>query len=200
MGHRACRRSLNGQPRFRALAFATTFLAALITVGAASAAQSLSDDDVSWLFPAPHSTADLANLIAIKDLGGASSVWTSGAFQSFVSIAEGPASKISENGSQIGLPSDAHKIDAWFVAGVRFDSGALGLSPAIAAQFGQLPQIRLILQPVTVTGTSVKVNDYAAHLIFDFVKGFDPPANQIVCRDFNRIPGRSRASSLTSPI
>ena len=68
-------------------------------------------------------------------------------------------------------------IDAWFIAGIRVDAGAPGLSPDIQAQFGQSPEIRLIVQPVTrnADGT-VTVNDIAGHLIFDFVLAPDAPA------------------------
>jgi hypothetical protein len=156
---------------------AAVFAASVATCDAAATA--LSDNDVSWLFPAPHSTADLANLIAMKDLKDPNGrqVWSPATFQAFVTLAEAD-SFVSETNSRIGLPTDApdaHTIDAWFVAGVRFDPGAPGLSKPIADQFGQLPEIRLIVQPVSITGTSVKVNDYAAHLIFDFVRGADKP-------------------------
>jgi hypothetical protein len=154
--------------------FAAAVLATSITIHSAAAAP-LSDNDVSWLFPAPHSTTDLSSLIAMKDLGGAKQVWSPASFQSFVTLTERD-SFVSETNSRIGLPADAHTIDAWFVAGVRFDPGAPGLSQAIADQFGQLPEIRLIVQPVSITGTTVTIHDYAAHLIFDFVKGAEKPA------------------------
>jgi mono/diheme cytochrome c family protein len=154
----------------------------LITTSSVSqpAAGSFSDDDVSWLFPAPHTVSDLSNLIAIKDVGGQNPAWSPLAFQSFVSIAEGK-SQVPELNSQIGLPVDAHTTAAWFVAAIRIDPGAPGLSPDIIKQFGQLPEIRLILQPITVSGNTVTIHDYAAHLVFDFVKPLPGPPAQPGC-------------------
>src|ERR1700734_327688 len=109
----------------------------------------LSANDVSWLFPAPTTTADLANLIAVKDItvsGGP--VWTDAVFQQFVAIADSPTTQVAGTSNQISLPQEARSIDAWFVAGVRIDAGAPGLSKEIAAQYGQLPEIRLIIQPI----------------------------------------------------
>jgi hypothetical protein len=67
------------------------------------------------------------------------------------------------------LPPEAQTIDAWFIAGIRIDVGAPGLSTDIRAQFGQIPQIRLIVQPVTrnADGTPL-VHDIAGHLMFNF--------------------------------
>jgi hypothetical protein len=49
----------------------------------------------------------------------------------------------------MGLPPAAQSIDNWYVAGIRVDAGAPGLSDDIRGQFGQTPEIRLIIQPVT---------------------------------------------------
>jgi len=58
----------------------------------------------------------------------------------------------------------------WFIAGIRIDAGAPGLSSDIREQFGQLPQIRLIVQPVTRNADGTPhVHDIAGHLIFNFM-------------------------------
>jgi hypothetical protein len=147
--------------------------------------QPLSANDVSWLFPAPTQAADLANLIAVRDITAPNPqdptkrdpVWPDAVFQRFLALAESPLVQVA-GAPSIGLPAQAHSIDAWFVAGIRFDAGAPGLSNDIRAQFGQLPEIRLIIQPVTHNPDgSPKVADIAGHLIFNFTQPkLDDPA------------------------
>jgi hypothetical protein len=149
------------------------------------AVQPLSANDVSWLFPAPTQAADLANLIAVRDITTPNPedatkrdpVWPDPVFQRFLAIAENPAVQVA-GAPSIGLPAEAHSIDAWFVAGIRIDAGAPGLSHDIRTQFGQLPEIRLIIQPVTHNlDGSPKVADIAGHLIFNFTLAkLDDPA------------------------
>jgi hypothetical protein len=135
----------------------------------------LSANDVSWLFPPPTQAEDFAKLIAVRDLTTQNPqdptkrdlVWPYAVFQQFLTIAASPAAQVA--GTQIGLPPEAQSLDAWFIAGIRIDAGAPGLSNDIRTQFGQLPEIRLIVQPVTrkPDGTP-KVDDIAIHLIFNF--------------------------------
>jgi hypothetical protein len=137
----------------------------------------LSADDVSVLFPAPTRTEDFGKLIAVRDLTTQNAqdptkrdpVWPDAVFQQFLAIAASPAAQVAGTQNRIGLPPEAQTIDAWFVAGIRIDAGAPGLSDDIRAQFGQIPQIRLIIQPVTrnADGTPL-VHDIAGHLIFNF--------------------------------
>src|SRR4051812_41682696 len=70
------------------------------------APQPLSANDVSILFPAPTSAADLANLIALKDLNAAAMptggrLWSEADFARFLAIAESPAGHVGS--SQIRL-------------------------------------------------------------------------------------------------
>jgi hypothetical protein len=143
----------------------------------APAVQPLSANDVSWLFPVPTQAADFANLIAVRDLTTPNAqdstkrdpVWPDAVFQRFLALAESPLVQVA-GAPSIGLPAEAHSIDAWFVAGIRFDAGAPGFSNEIRAQFGQLPEIRLIIQPVTHNPDgSPRVADIAGHLIFNFI-------------------------------
>jgi hypothetical protein len=138
----------------------------------------LSADDISWLFPAPTRAEDFAKLIALRDLttpnpqnpAKRDPVWPDPVFQQFLAIAASSAGKVDGTESALGLPSEAQSIDAWYVSGVRIDAGAPGLSHEIRGQFGQLPEIRLIIQPVihNADGTP-KVLDIAGHLIFNFI-------------------------------
>jgi mono/diheme cytochrome c family protein len=141
------------------------------------AIQPLSADDVSWLFPPPTKAEDFAEVIAVRDLTTSDPrdptkrdpVWPDAAFQQFLEITASAATQVDGTPSRIGLPAEAQTIDGWFIAGIRIDAGAPGLSNEIRGQFGQSPEIRLIVQPVTrnADGTP-KVDDIAAHLIFDF--------------------------------
>ncbi len=143
----------------------------------------LSASDVSWLFPAPSRAEDFAKLIAVSDLTTPNPqdptkrdpVWPDAVFLQVIALASSPAAQVG--GQQIGLPGSAQSKAAWFVAGVRFDPGAPGLSNDIRGQFGQFAEIRLIVQPVirNPDGTP-KVLDIAGHLIFDFPLKVDPPA------------------------
>jgi hypothetical protein len=138
----------------------------------------LSANDVSWLFPAPARAEDFANLIAVRDVTTPNfldptkrdPIWPDSVFQQFLTIVNGPQANVAGTNAQISLPTEARSIDAWFIAGIRIDAGAPGLSSDIRAQYGQLPEIRLIIQPVVRNPDgSPKVLDIAGHLIFDFV-------------------------------
>lgn len=143
----------------------------------AQAIAPLSADDVSILFPAPSKAADFANLIAVSDLTAPDPkdatkrdpVWPDAVFQQFVAIAGSAAAQVPTTTTRIGLPVEAQTKANWFVAGIRFDAGAPGLSSEVQDQYGRSPEIRLIVQPVTRNPDgSPKVDDIAGHLIFDF--------------------------------
>lgn len=145
----------------------------------------LSADDVSWLFPPPRKAADLANTIAIADLTAPDpkdpskreAIWPAAAFAQFLANADGPTTQIGNHHLQ--LPKEAHDIKVWRVAGLRIDPGAPGLTNDFIAQFGQSPQIRFILQPVTTQANgAVQVHDVTAHLVYTFAAGVDAPAEQ----------------------
>jgi hypothetical protein len=161
-----------------------------IAVPAVVSIAPLSANDVSWLFPAPTSASDLANLIAVRDITTPNlqdptkrdPIWPDSVFQQFLNIVNGPHAKVDGTNAQISLPTEARSVDAWFVAGIRIDAGAPGFSSDIRAQYGQLPEIRLIIQPVIKNPDgSPKVLDIAGHLIFDFVVLPPPPAVSVDC-------------------
>lgn len=145
---------------------------------AAAPVAPLSANDVSWLFPAPARAEDFANLIAVRDVTTPNPqdptkrdpIWPDSIFQQFLTIANSPQASVAGTKAQISLPTEARSIDAWFITGIRIDAGAPGLSSDIRAQYGQLPEIRLIIQPLVKNADgSPKVLDIAGHLIFDFV-------------------------------
>src|ERR1700730_18024881 len=157
-------------------------LAVAIAAGTAAAqtpSKPLSANDVSILFPPPKTAADMANLIALSDLAGPTGspqrLWSDEDFAHFLANAENPERPGSPDSGvhRIHLPDGVKNIGAWFVAGIRIDPGAPGLSKDIIAQFGRQPQIRLIVQPVTNGPEGFKFHDSAGHLIFSFT--LNPP-------------------------
>ena len=145
---------------------------------AGAQARPLSANDISWLFPAPASEADLAALISMGELAASDGpVWTEDVFHHFLAIAGGPAGSVEGTMHRIQLPGAVWTKNAWYITGVRVDPGAPGLSSESVKQFGRAPQIRLIVQPITRNpdGT-LKVYDIAAHLGFNFtMPDYDHP-------------------------
>ena len=151
--------------------------AGIFTLGVSMAAsqsskpQPLAANDVSILFPAPRNAKGLTNLIPLSALNGPAGtgrVWSEADFGRFLAIAEDPGAQIAKTDVPLQLPAEVKRIDAWFIAGIRIDPGAPGLSKEIIEQYGQQPQIRLIAQPVTRSGGNFHVHDIAAHLIFSY--------------------------------
>jgi hypothetical protein len=141
----------------------------------------LAANDVSILFPAPRNAKDLTSLIAMSTLNGPAGsgrVWSEADFGRYVAIAGDPKAQVANTDFPLQLPDEVKQIDAWFIAGIRIDPGAPGLSKEVIEQYGQQPQIRLIAQPVTRNSDgTIKVHDIAAHLIFSYsVLPPDPPA------------------------
>ncbi|MGY4319200.1 hypothetical protein [Bradyrhizobium sp. JR3.5] len=175
------------------LSAAGLMFAVVLGAGAApaqTASKPLSANDVSILFPPPRSPGDLVNLIAVSDLtgptGSAQRLFSDGDFSRFIANAENPERPgVPDSGARrIQLPDVVKRIEAWFVAGIRIDPGAPGLSADVIAQFGRQPQIRLIIQPVTNGPEGFKVHDTAGHLIFSFNLDPDPPLDG--CAPFPR--------------
>ena len=170
----------------------------------------LSADDVSWLFPPPTRAEDFGKLIAVRDLTAPNPqdptkrdpVWPAAVFQQFIAIANSAAAQVAGTQARIGLPAEAQSMDAWFIAGIRIDAGAPGLSDDIRAQFGQSPEIRLIIQPVTHNpdGTP-QVHDIAGHLIFDFTLPQALPAVQAGCLPTGRpVPDLNALKALVTEL
>lgn len=149
-------------------------VAGMLAALAQTAPKPLAANDVSILFPMPRSQADLVGLISLETLSGPSGsagkarVWSDADFNRILAVADSDASKVDGTERRIRLPN-VKTIDAWFVAGIRIDPGAPGLTPEIIAQFGQQPQVRLIVQPVTRRpDNQVQVHDIAIHLIYSY--------------------------------
>jgi hypothetical protein len=80
----------------------------------AADSRELSADDVSLLFPAPVTAADMSNVIAVGDLTAPNPqdsskrapVWPAAAFQQFVGTANSKFSQVAGTQAQIGLPAE----------------------------------------------------------------------------------------------
>ncbi|USJ27570.1 hypothetical protein [Ensifer adhaerens] len=144
---------------------------------AAGGSPPLAANDVSILFPLPTS-GNLLDFITIADLKGIDDIrlLSDAAFDQFIAVSESADSKIATgagSATQIAFPAPTKNAKDWLVAGIRLDVGAPGLSANVMDKFGQIPQVRLILQPVTPKpGGGLTVHDRAAHVIFSFAKGF----------------------------
>ena len=135
--------------------------------------------DISYLWPVPKSAADVAALIP-SDMPTADGgpLLAKAAFDSILE-----AVKTTAVTDRAGLKNAISFDDAfademrtqttWKVAGFRVDPAAIG-HPETAGTFGVMPQLRLILQPVTVEGGRVTVHDFAAHLAFGYFTGSGP--------------------------
>jgi hypothetical protein len=185
-----CRSKLFWLSKLIAAGLAVAVAAGTGMAAAQTASKPLSANDVSILFPPPKTAADLTNLIALSDLAGPTGspqrLWSDEDFAHFLADAENPERPGTPDSGvhRIGLPDSVKNIGAWFVAGIRIDPGAPGLSKEIIAQFGRQPQIRLIIQPVTNGPEGFKVHDIAGHLIFSFGLDPDPPLDG--CAPFPR--------------
>lgn len=131
-------------------------------------------NDISYLWPAPTSAADVADLISAADTtsDGLSSIWPESVFALVRKTAESVTVKRSDGGvSRISSPKTIADRSAWKVVAFRVDPSAPGCDSALTDRFGSTPQIRLILQPVTVSASgTITVHDFAAHLVFDFAE------------------------------
>ena len=130
-------------------------------------------NDVSFLWPVARTKAEAEALIAMDEkLPNGENVWSADLFTQVVTAAEKIETKASdERVVHIGFPDPAAFKDAhtWKVVGIRVNPSALGITDDSIKQFGSLPGIRLIVQPVTLAGDVAKPHDFAAHLAFMFL-------------------------------
>ena len=136
-------------------------------------------NDVSFLWPAPKTKEDAARLISVEEKleDGESPILSQEALDSLLGIAGKVVVKDSaDRENSIRLQDSFKKRSAWRIAAIRIDPSAPGAGSKLVEARGSLPQIRLVIQPVTVTGDSVQVHDVAAHLVFNYDKEIKPPA------------------------
>ncbi|BCU78386.1 hypothetical protein llg_31010 [Luteolibacter sp. LG18] len=125
-------------------------------------------NDVSFLWPVAKTAAEVDQLISMDDPGGAADgpIWPEDLFRDVI---DNQSAKAKVGGFQIGFASELRNAHNWKVVGIRVNPCSLGGDDAHLARVGQVPGIRLIVQPVTVKDGVVTVHDYAAHLAFNYV-------------------------------
>lgn len=161
-------------------------------------------NDVTWLWPAPLSGQDLERIIVIDQLRAVNgdSIWSDEQFADVLRAADSDAAKVGDN--RIKLPESVREKNVWRIAAFRVDPTAPGGHELIRQNLGERPQIRLVLQPVTIKDGDVTVHDIAVHLVFDFVRkegDKDLPDRdlfkQIVC-DLDELNERVVGSGVTT--
>ncbi len=124
-----------------------------------------------------------ALLSADERAADGSQIWPKEVFDTIIQTAQtakvansnGGETQINFNDGPLSNVFDQQK--TWKVAGMRIDPSAPGSSTKMIQTFGSIPQLRLILQPVTVNEVgNVIVHDYTVHLVYNFTKGRSQPA------------------------
>lgn len=143
-------------------------------------------NDLSYLWPAPVSEQDVAALITAEEAigGGAMRLWPKSAFDQLIQIAQsvtietsgGTTARIDFTPFNQQFAQQA----VWKIVAFRVDASAPGGDPVLIGRFGSTPQIRIVLQPVTVNSGVIKVHDVAAHLAFRFTKGTEAGTGRAV--------------------
>jgi hypothetical protein len=137
--------------------------------------------DVSYLWPAPKTAADVNALISVADVlaDGKSQILSKDAFDAvLVNALQVQVKDSAGRPNQINFAQFAtqfREMKNWKVAAIRIDPSAPGTSPAIASTIGSIPQIRLVVQPVTVGDKGVvTIHDTTAHVVFSYVLSGPP--------------------------
>jgi len=141
---------------------------------AVAAGPRLETSDVSFLWPAPETRQDVERLIGINEPLTESGLPICSQ-QVFDQILEHAAAvRLNDAGEEVGI--DFHhpglkEIRNWKIAGVRIDPSAPGCSSRVRIDqnHGSTPQIRLVIQPVTLQGDTAESHDFAMHLVFSYV-------------------------------
>lgn len=144
-------------------------LVATLTVIANAAPPKLASNDVTWLWPVPQSADELTSVISVASLHDdkGEPVWSDAQFADMLATADGPAARVGSH--RIGLPASVRSKEVWKVVAFRADPTAPGSHELIRKNFGDKPQLRLVLQPVTVEAGAVEVHDIAVHLVYSFM-------------------------------
>jgi hypothetical protein len=176
---------INSPHPLRLLLTLVVVLSASSTPSLASEGKDLQLDvnDVSFLWPVPKTAQDVDSLISVdqKLVDGTNQILPEAALDALLGAAQsttvldsaGRPNKINLAESK----ADFEKPSTWKIAAIRIDPSAPGTAQGITDVLGSAPQIRLILQPVTVTNGTVRVHDVTAHLVFSYIAGIKPAAS-----------------------
>jgi len=161
--------------RYMLIATIPLICAATLAAAPPEPSVSLGMNDISFLWPAPATPADIEALLSAdqKRMCGKHSLWPNHLFRQTLSAARSSEVRVTSTSGElrgIELPDELQTHHAWKLAGVRIDPSAPGCAPQFIRRFGSKPQIRLVFQPVTADESGIRVHDFAAHLVFDYVK------------------------------
>jgi hypothetical protein len=139
-------------------------------------------NDVSYLWPIAKDVGAWDKLLSAGSTpsGSSRAIWPKDLFDKVIAEAQ-QTSVVASSGTKSTINFGAFKNQFadptnWKVVAFRIDPSAPGTLPMFTEAFGVIPQIRLILQPVTKDGAgNLKVHDVTVHLVFNFVERFDPP-------------------------
>jgi hypothetical protein len=128
-------------------------------------------NDISFLWPVPKTKADADALISLADAASDGPIVPPAIFKALIETAK----TVNVEGVAIRFPDgpfDDPK--TWKVAGIRVNPTALGSNPKALA-LAEVPGIRLIVQPVTVSGDVALPHDITAHVVFNYILPGTPP-------------------------
>jgi len=142
-------------------------------------------NDIAYLWPIPKTRNDVDALIDAEFPISNGEILSQNTFNKIINFAESKVNGVDEAGNDIkisfvsgaGIFENQLKVRKnWKLVGFRVDPSAPSTSSNVISQMGSIPQIRLILQPVTVNDTGeVTIHDYTVHLPFNFVLNAQPP-------------------------
>lgn len=162
-------------------------------------------NDVSFLWPVPQVKADVDALISLNDQAADGKLFPDELFGKLIDEAK----TVSVENSRISFPNDTEfkKPITWKVAGIRVNPSAVGTHPLALLQAGFIPSVRLIVQPVTVSGDKFQIHDFTAHVVFlqtlprpDKTKPFQPDndAFNAIIKDLREIKAFLEQAGVTT--
>jgi hypothetical protein len=179
---------------------ALTLLAGTLTLAHPSRTSAepvpLDVNDVSFLWPVPEAGGPAMLSLTDKGADGADLLPD----ETFDKLLDKAQDMRAANGPKIRFAPGLRTKANWKVAAIRFNPCSAGSSPAIIKAAGEIPGIRLVVQPV-VAG---KVQDVAAHVAFNFVTTPTPPfqpdkvAFNAVVNDLKALKGELEAAGVVT--
>jgi hypothetical protein len=127
----------------------------------------------------PQTKADVDALISLNDAAADGKIFPDILLGKLINEAK----TVGVGNDKINFPNEAEFKNplTWKVVGIRVNPSALGSNVAALTRGGIIPSIRLIVQPVTVSGNSFQIHDVTAHVVFlqtlprpDKTKPFQP--------------------------
>lgn len=138
----------------------------------------LSANDVSYLWPVPTSATDVNKLLNATTVVGNTSIWPEASFNAVIDMALNKVVAKGSSGVNKRIAFNASALsqrETWKLVGFRVDPSAPSTSPVVISNFGSIPQIRLIMQPITFDSNGITVHDFTAHIPFNYTLNAKTP-------------------------